>query len=194
MTKDRSWYYLALASILFVWAAKPALAQTTEPILRLEVGTHNAGIWGIAIDPSNRILVTGSEDKTARVWDISGRGELLRTLRPPSGAGEEGQIFAVALSPDAGTVALGGRTGSLQQRDACVYLFDRTTGTLTRRLGGLPGYVQRWSISRCLDGKGRHAAVPPPGLCVCRGGLGLRGVVSLVGERSHRFSTGHRML
>ena len=62
---------------------RPAWAQTAEPILRVEVGTHNAGIWDIAIDPSNRILVTGSEDKTVRVWDISGRGQQLRILRPP---------------------------------------------------------------------------------------------------------------
>jgi WD40 repeat protein len=128
-----------------------AWAQTTEPVLRVEVGAHNAGIWGIALDSSNRILVTGSEDKTARVWDISGRGELLRILRPPVGGGEDGQIFAVALSPDAGTVACGGRTGSVQQGDACVYLFDRTTGALTRRLGGLPGYVQH--LAYTSDGR-----------------------------------------
>ena len=127
------------------------MAQTTEPILRLEVGAHSAGIWGIAIDPSNRILVTGSEDKTARVWDISGRGELLRILRPPVGAEEEGLVYGVALSPDAGTVALGGRTGSLQQSDACVYLFDRTTGALTRRLGGLPGYINH--LAYTSDGR-----------------------------------------
>ncbi len=151
MTKIRSWAYLGLAAILFIGAADPALAQATEPILRLEVGTHNAGIWGIAIDPSNRILVTGSEDKTARVWDISGRGELLRTLRPPVNEGENGQLHAVALSPDAGTVACGGRTGSLQKADACVYLFDRTTGALTRRLGGLPAYVQH--LAYTLDGR-----------------------------------------
>ncbi len=151
MTKVKSWSYLALASILFLWAAEPALAQTTEPMLRLEVGAHNAGIWGIAIDTSNRILVTGSEDKTARVWDISGRGELLRILRPPVGAGEEGQIFAVALSPDAGTVALGGRTGYLQKADACVYLFDRATGSLAHRLGGLPGHVQH--LAYTSDGR-----------------------------------------
>jgi WD40 repeat protein len=123
-----------------VW--QQAFAQTTEPILRLEVGAHNAGIWSIAIDSSNRILVTGSDDKTVRVWDISGRGELLRILRPPMGEGEEGQIFAVALSPDAKTVACGGRTGSPKQGDACVYLFDQTTGAMTRRIGGLPGWVQ----------------------------------------------------
>lgn len=120
---------------------EPVLAQTTEPILRVEVGAHNAGIWRIATDPSNRLLVTGSEDKTVRVWDISGGGELLRILRPPVGQGEEGQIFGVAVSPDGRTVACAGRTGAPQQGDACVYLFDRTTGALTGRLGGLPGYA-----------------------------------------------------
>jgi len=121
---------------------EPVVTQTTEPILRVEVGTHNAGIWSIAVDTSNRLLVTGSEDKTVRVWDISGRGELLRILRPPAGEDKDGQIFAVAVSPDARTVACGGRTGAPAQGDACVYLFDRATGALTRRLGGLPGYVQ----------------------------------------------------
>ena len=67
---------------------------------------------------------------------------LLRILRPPVGKGEQGHIFAVALSPDGRTMACGGRTGAPKQGDACVYLFDRDTGALTRRLGGLPGWVQ----------------------------------------------------
>ena len=153
MKKIHSVWLLGFAFLLLLgdggmWTA---CAQTTEPILRIEVGTHNAGIWDIAIDPSNRILVTGSEDKTVRVWDISGRGELLRIFRPPVGEGEEGHIFAVALSPDARIVACGGRTGSFSQGDACVYLFDRATGALTRRLGGLPGPVQH--LTYTSDGR-----------------------------------------
>ena len=153
MNQIRNTYPIPLifTLVIILATARLAWAQTTEPILRVEVGTHNAGIWGIAIDPSNRILVTGSEDKTVRVWDISGRGELLRILRPPVGEGEEGHIFAVALSPDARTVACGGRTGSLKQGDACVYLFDRATGALTRRLGGLPGYVHH--LAYTSDGR-----------------------------------------
>jgi len=142
MENLRSWSYLGIAVILFLGAVPHARAQTTEPILRMEFGTHNAGIFGIAMDPSNRILVTGSEDKTVRVWDISSGARLLRTLRPPVGKKEQGHIFAVALSPDGRTVACGGRTGAPKRGDACVYLFDRATGALTRRLGGLPGWVQ----------------------------------------------------
>jgi WD40 repeat protein len=51
-------------------------------------GTHNAGVWGIDLDPSNRILVTGSEDKMVRVWDVSDRAGLLGILRSPVGARE----------------------------------------------------------------------------------------------------------
>jgi WD40 repeat protein len=134
--------FFGAAALLFLAAAQLALGQTSEPILRLEVGAHNAGVFSMALDPSNRILVTGSEDKTVRTWDISGKGDLLRILRPPVGEWEQGNIFAVALSPDTGTVACGGRTGTPQHKDGCVYLFDRTSGALTRRLGGLPGWVQ----------------------------------------------------
>jgi WD40 repeat protein len=141
MDHSKNAYTIGFAFAVILATFGPAWAQTTEPILRVEVGTHNAGIWDMALDSTNRILVTGSEDKTVRVWDISSRGELLRILRPAVGEGEEGHIFAVALSPDKRTVACGGRTGSPRQNDVCVYLFDRTTGALTRRLGGLPGFV-----------------------------------------------------
>jgi WD40 repeat protein len=144
MKWKKTWFLLGMIWILVLGQGSwlNAMAQTQEPILRLDVGTHNAGVWSLALDSSNRILVTGSEDKTARVWDISGRGELMRVLRPPVGEGEEGHIFAVALSPDAKTVACGGRTGSAKQGDACVYLFDRATGAIIRRIGGFPGWIQ----------------------------------------------------
>ncbi|MDP1990076.1 MAG: caspase family protein [Syntrophales bacterium] len=148
-------YFLSIGLICTLVAllatGEPAWAQTSEPILSVEVGTHSAGIMRIAMDPSNRILVTGSEDKTVRVWDISGRGELLRILRPPADAGAVGRINGVALSPDGGTVACGGYTGSPQKGDTWVFLFDRKTGAMTRRLEGLTGFIQH--LSYTSDGR-----------------------------------------
>jgi len=151
MKMSRPWSCLGMAVIHFLAAAPYAWAQSNEPILRMEMGTHNAGIFAVAMDPANRILVTGSEDKTVRVWDISDGARLLRILRPPAGDWEQGHIFAVALAPDGRTIACGGRTGSPKQDDGCVYLFDRETGALTRRLGGLPGWVQ--SLDYTADGR-----------------------------------------
>jgi WD40 repeat protein len=171
MKKIKSWPYFEMTAILFLVAVDLAWAQTTDPILRVEVGTHNASIFSIAVVPSNRILVTGSEDKTARVWDISGSTRLLRILRPPVGEMEQGNIFAVALSPDGVTVACGGRTGQPKQGDACVYLFDRDTGALTRRLGGLPGWVQH--LVYTPDGRFLVAVMGEHGGRVSRAGMSI---------------------
>ncbi|RKZ56601.1 MAG: hypothetical protein DRR08_21270 [Candidatus Parabeggiatoa sp. nov. 2] len=107
-----------------------ATAATDTPILRIETGMHTAAIPRIDVDAQERYLVTGSEDKTVRVWSLP-NGKLLRVLRPPIGEGYEGQIYAVAISPDGKTVAAGGRTG---KNNFSVYLFDRATGELRQRL------------------------------------------------------------
>ena len=55
-----------------------------DPILRIETGMHTARIERIAIDAENRYLITGSPDKTVRVWELA-TGKLIRTIRPPMG-------------------------------------------------------------------------------------------------------------
>src|SRR6266481_5045635 len=118
----------------------------TVPILRLETGMHTAAIRHIGVDMAQRYLVTGSEDKTIRVWELAS-GRLLRTLRPPIGTGNEGAISAVALSPDDSTIAAGGFTDP-QGEDKSVYLFDRASGRLRRRLAGLPNVILHLAYSR----------------------------------------------
>ncbi len=129
------------------------MAQTgepsREPILRIETGMHTAAIAGIGVDATGRFLVTASGDKTARIWDIA-TGELLRVLRPPLGAGIEGQLSSVAISPDGNTVAVSGNTG-LWDKSFSIYLFDRASGRLVRRLSGLPSTVYHLVFSP--DGK-----------------------------------------
>ncbi len=118
-----------------------------EPLLRIEAGMHTAVINRIGVDAAGRWLVTASADKTARVWDAQ-TGQLLRVLRPPSGQGDEGKLFAVALSPDGQTVACGGWTGYEWDKSNSIYLFDRATGRLVRRLSALPNVIFHLTFSR----------------------------------------------
>src|SRR5215831_12939785 len=120
-------------------AGAALLEPPPAPVLRLETGMHTAPIRRIDVDAKERYLVTGSYDKTVRVWDLA-TGRLLRVLRPPIGPDNEGKIYAVAISPDGRTVAASGWTAASGTSES-IYLFDRATGHLRRRIAGLPNVV-----------------------------------------------------
>ena len=134
---------LALLSAGAAPAQEPSEGQ---PILRLETGMHTAPIRAAAVDAAARTLVTVSDDRTARLWSL-GTGDLIRILRPEIGRGSEGQLFAVAMSPDARFVVTAGSTGFEREKASSFYVFETATGRLVRRVGGLPEAVNRlaWS-------------------------------------------------
>jgi WD40 repeat protein len=121
-----------------------------DPILRIETGMHTAWIGRIGLDAENRYLITGSHDKTVRVWELA-TGRLIRIIRPPIGEGNEGKIFAIAISPDGKTIACGGSIGWDWERTASIYLFDRESGRLTKRISGLSTPIHHLTYSK--DGR-----------------------------------------
>jgi WD40 repeat protein len=131
-----------LAVLLLPSAAGQAQDATselpTEPILRIETGQHVAVIRRIDTDAANRFAVTASDDKTVRVWSLSD-GRLLRVVRLPIDQGDIGKAYAVAISPDGSTVAVGGWTGSTGHHN--IFLFDRGSGKLQQRLTDLPDVI-----------------------------------------------------
>lgn len=73
---------LATVALLYgigqVWAGEPP----SDPILRVETGMHHTKINRIAVDAANQYLVTGSDDKTVRVWELATGDSLPRYDHP----------------------------------------------------------------------------------------------------------------
>jgi hypothetical protein len=160
----RGWLFLVALSL----AAAPALAQPpreppAQPILRVEAGAHTAPLSRLATDAAGRILASVADDKTLRLWALPD-GTPLAVLRPPIGAREEGELYAVALTPDGQRAFAAGFTGRSWDEGFAVYMFDTGSGRLLGRVPGLPAPVQ-------------HLAVSPDGsrLAIAMGGrAGLR--------------------
>jgi WD40 repeat protein len=121
-----------------------------KPFLRMEMGMHSTWINCIAVDASNRFIVTGSQDKTLRLWELS-TGKLVKIFRPPIGEDPIGMIYDVAFSPDGKTIACGGHTKSGTETSYSIYLFDRESGKLFDKISGLAEYIYRLTYSK--DGK-----------------------------------------
>ena len=140
------------ASLFFTASLQPLQAAgfPTEPTLRIETGMHTAMIRRIGIDRKNDYIVTSSDDKTVRVWNAR-TGELEQVLRPPHSPDAEGKLYSVAISPDGKTVVCGGWTGWNWDGYHSIYIFDRSTGKMTRRLTGHENVINHLVYSR--DGK-----------------------------------------
>jgi len=128
--------------ILFLLIASNAycLEPVKTPILKIETGMHTAVITRISMDSKERYLVSGSLDKTIRLWELS-TGNLIKTLRPPIGDGDEGKIYAVSISPDGKTIAAGGWTGYEWDEFDSIYIFDTESGSMIKRLKPFPSNI-----------------------------------------------------
>ena len=141
MAGVRFYYPLALILLLWTSAARAENPQTPQlydrPVLVVDPGTHTAPIKGASADHDGRWAVTGSGDKTVRIWSLAD-GKLERTIRLPAGPGNIGKVYAVAMSPDGALIAAGGWTRVTESdRQEQIYLFDRASGTLLRRIEGV---------------------------------------------------------
>jgi WD40 repeat protein len=151
-------------------AQEPSGGLPAEPVLRIETGLHGAMINRIDTDAENRFAVTASDDKTVRLWSLPD-GRLLRILRLPLGPGNIGKAYAVAMSPDGNTIAAGGLT-SRDGSHENIFLFDRATGELKKRLTDLPNVINHVAYSP--DGQRLAAALWGSGIRVFDVGRGYR--------------------
>ena len=83
-----------------------------DPEMQLEIDPqgHSARVQDVMFTPDGSKVVSVSNDKTIRIWETE-TGTLLNTIRGQIGAGDEGKIYAGALSPDGAVLAIGGYLG-----------------------------------------------------------------------------------
>jgi WD40 repeat protein len=95
-------FYFILTLSPLTWASEPSGA----PILRIETEMHTDRITQISVDAKERFLLTASEDKTLRLWDLT-TGKFIMTYRVPIGAIVEGELHAGMIFPDGEWVTSG---------------------------------------------------------------------------------------
>ncbi|MEO8805800.1 MAG: caspase family protein [Burkholderiaceae bacterium] len=142
----RSFSRIGLVVLLgAVVAASARAADAERPLLVVEQGAHSAPVRRIEASAERGLVVTASDDRTARVWGLSS-GELQLILRPPAFGAEGGRLYAVAIHPSEPLVAVGGTTGG-EGHPHQIYLFDLQSGALRRTIDAQAGDIRKlaWS-------------------------------------------------
>jgi WD40 repeat protein len=148
--------------------AGPAWADSSAgppqaPILRIEADGPAGAVTHLSLNAAGTLMALVSYDKTIRLYSLPD-GTERAVLRPPIGAREEGELYAVALTPDGSTVFAAGATGQQWDGTFSIYMFNVAQGRLMARLAGLPSPVYDLAISP--DGKLLAAGLAEGGVLV----------------------------
>ena len=130
-------------SCIFHLPAAPQIWDIGRKRIRYTFEGHQQEIYSLDFSHDGALIVSGSGDKTARIWDMNTRES--KVLPIDDDPNVDAGVTSVAISPDARFVA----AGSL---DTVVRIWDVATGTLVDRLRGHGDSV--YSVAFTPDGKG----------------------------------------
>jgi WD40 repeat protein len=150
----RFWSVAAPPPVAVELRAK-APASGLSKFLGADHGEHFGDISVLAFTPDGRGVVTGSSDRTVRLWD-SATGRLLKSVTDQQ---VRGQIQSVAFAPDGKTLYFGTGLNTPTMagpRDkerflSMVHRWDLESGSVTRHLKGFSRVAERLALAR--DGK-----------------------------------------
>ena len=127
-----------IITILALFSLLPALNAEDDPALIRTFSGHSFSVRSVAFSPDGCYALSGSEDKTLKLWDVN-RGNCLRTF-----IGHSDYVRSVAFSPD-GRYALSG------SEDQTLKLWDINSGTQIRTFRGYSDAVM--SVAFSPDGR-----------------------------------------
>ncbi|VTR98436.1 protein kinase domain-containing protein [Tuwongella immobilis] len=117
----------------------PGLARIGAKVNELGTLTgHSFGVSSVSFSPDGQTLASGSDDNTAKLWEVSS-GKCLATL-----TGHSGSVYGVSYSPD-------GRTLATASWDKTAKLWEVSSGKCLATLTGHSGAVS--SVSYSPDGR-----------------------------------------
>jgi WD40 repeat protein len=98
----------ATAKRIAIGGTTPLVIQAVDGSHRLRLRGHRGYVNELVFSPDSQHLLTGSDDGTARVWNVRS-GALERTL-----LGHEGPVFSVSYSDDGQRIATAGSDGTVR--------------------------------------------------------------------------------
>jgi WD40 repeat protein len=136
----------ALRARGYMWLCeRRRTSRESEALVRTLAG-HTSSVWGIAVMPDGRSVLSASHDRTLKMWEISSGCEL-RAL-----AGHSSQVNGVAVTPD-------GRFAISASDDATLKVWDLASGREVHTLRGHADAVNdvavtpdaRFAVSASMD-------------------------------------------
>jgi len=123
--------------------------RRTKVFLRLNPGGHTAMVRDLFFFDHGKRLLSASDDKTIRIWDVSDlkHPRLINTIRGEIGRGPFGMVFAIAVDPLGRFLAVGGWLHDKADIRSSVRLHDLKTGNVLQVLKGHEDVVGELAFS-----------------------------------------------
>ena len=123
------------------------ISAQEEPQLIIDPQGHASMIRSVLFTPDGKSLISVSDDKTIRIWDIR-KGVLNKTIRGQIGEGAEGKMYCGALSPDGKYLAVAGWLSDNKDKEyGRIRVINLSTGNLMFTMTGHTDVVNSLDFS-----------------------------------------------